>query len=182
MGKFCPPRLPRVLVRERLFRLIDDGLRAPAVWIAGCAGAGKTTLISSYLESRQRTACWYQVDRTDIDAAGCCHFLWQATGSATASAAGSMLPLDSLAGSDLRAFFRHYFADLYRGFPGPVTLVFDNTQEALASPTFRALVVAAIAEAPASVRLLVASRVRQRSSGRGTGGDASRQPPHDPAR
>ncbi|MBN8453108.1 BTAD domain-containing putative transcriptional regulator [Accumulibacter sp.] len=160
MGKFCPPRLPRVLVRERLFRLIDDGLRAPAVWIAGCAGAGKTTLISSYLESRQRTACWYQVDRTDIDAAGCCHFLRQATGSATASAAGSMLPLDSLAGSDLRAFFRHYFADLYRGFPGPVTLVFDNTQEALASPTFRALVVAAIAEAPASVRLLVASRVR----------------------
>lgn len=160
MGKFSSPRLPRVHVRERLFRLIDDGLQASAVWIAGCAGAGKTTLIGSYLDSRQRAAFWYQVDRGDIDAAGCCHFLQQATARTTSAAAGSMLPLDALASTDLRAFFRHYFADLYGGLPAPATLVFDNAQEALSALTFRALLVAAIHEAPAAVRLLIASRVR----------------------
>ncbi|QKS29449.1 MAG: hypothetical protein HT579_11350 [Candidatus Accumulibacter similis] len=160
MGKFSSPRLPRVHGRERLFRLIDDGLQAAAVWITGCAGAGKTTLIGSYLDSRQRTAFWYQVDRGDVDAAGCCHFLRQATASTTAAAAGSMLPLDALASADRRAFFRRYFADLYGGLSAPATLVFDNAQEALAAPTFRALLVAAIHEAPATVRLLVASRVR----------------------
>ncbi|HAY26757.1 MAG TPA: hypothetical protein DCY47_04490, partial [Candidatus Accumulibacter sp.] len=160
MGKFSSPRLPRVLVRERLFRLVDDGLQASAVWIAGCAGAGKTTLIGSYLDSRNLAAFWYQVDRGDIDATGCCHFLRQAIARQTAAAAGSMLPLDALASADLRAFFRHYFADLYGGLSAPTTLVFDNAQEALSSPTFRALLVAAIHEAPANVHLLIASRVR----------------------
>ena len=160
MGKFSSPRLPRVHVRERLFRLIDDGLQAAAVWIAGCAGAGKTTLIGSYLDSRHRAAVWYQVDRGDTDAAGVCHFLRQATAGTTAAAAGSMLPLDALASADLRAFFRHYFADLYGGWSAPTTLVFDNAQEALSASTFRALLVAAIHEAPASIRLLIASRVR----------------------
>ncbi|MCM8612772.1 BTAD domain-containing putative transcriptional regulator [Accumulibacter sp.] len=160
MGKFCRPRLPRVHVRDRLFRLIDDGLQATAVWIAGCAGAGKTTLIGSYLDSRHRAAVWYQVDRGDTDAAGVCHFLRQATAGTTAAAAGSMLPLDALASADLRAFFRHYFADLYGGWSAPTTLVFDNAQEALSASTFRALLVAAIHEAPASIRLLIASRVR----------------------
>jgi len=160
LGKFSSPRLPRVLVRERLFRLVDDGLQASAVWIAGCAGAGKTTLIGSYLDSRNLAAFWYQVDRGDIDATGCCHFLRQAIARQTAAAAGSMLPLDALASADLRAFFRHYFADLYGGLSAPTTLVFDNAQEALSSPTFRALLVAAIHEAPANVHLLIASRVR----------------------
>lgn len=160
MGKFSSPRLPRVLVRERLFRLIDDGLQASAVWIAGCAGAGKTTLIGSHLDSRRLNAFWYQVDRGDRDAASCCHFLRQAIARQTAAAGGGMLPLDALASADLRAFFRHYFADLYAGLPAPATLIFDNAQEALSSPTFRALLVAAIHEAPPHVHLLIASRVR----------------------
>jgi ATP/maltotriose-dependent transcriptional regulator MalT/DNA-binding SARP family transcriptional activator len=160
LGKFCQPRLPRVHVRERLFRLIDDGLQGPAVWIAGCAGAGKTTLIGSYLDSRRRPVLWYQVDRGDNDATGCCQFLQRAAGRTVPPAASSVLPLDALAGSDLRAFFRRYFAGLYGGWSAPSTLVFDNAQEALSAATFRALLVAAIDEAPAAVRLLIASRVR----------------------
>ncbi|MCM8614290.1 BTAD domain-containing putative transcriptional regulator [Accumulibacter sp.] len=160
MGKFSGPRLPRVLARERLFRLIDDGLQGTAVWIAGCAGAGKTTLVGSYLDSRRQPAFWYRVDGSDRDVAGCCRLLRQATAGSTSPAASSILPLDALAGSDLRAFFRHYFADLYSSLSGPVTLVFDNTQEALSAATFRALLVAAIGEAPATARLLIASRVR----------------------
>jgi ATP/maltotriose-dependent transcriptional regulator MalT len=160
LGKFLSPRLSRVLVRERLFRLIDDGLQASVVWIAGCAGAGKTTLVGSYLDSRSLTAFWYQVDRGDVDATGCCHFLRQATARQTAAAGGGILPLDTLASADLRAFFRRYFADLYGGWSAPVSLVFDNAQEALSAPTFRALLVAAIDEAPANVHLPIASRVR----------------------
>ncbi len=160
MGKFSSPRLPRVLARERLFRLIDDGLQGTAVWIAGCAGAGKTTLVGSYLESRRRPVFWYRVEVSDRDVAGCCRLLRQATAGTSSPAASSIVPLDALAGSDLKAFFRHYFADLYGRLSGPVTLVFDNAQEALSAATFRALLVAAIGEAPGTARLLIASRVR----------------------
>lgn len=41
----------------------------PVVWVSGLAGSGKTTLITSYLDSRHVPCLWYSIDRGDGDMA-----------------------------------------------------------------------------------------------------------------
>ncbi len=67
--KISRPRLPVVLARTRLFRLIDKGRNHPVVWISGPAGSGKTTLAGSYLDARKLPCLWCQLDEGDSDIA-----------------------------------------------------------------------------------------------------------------
>ena len=75
VAKTTRPSLAGVLRRERLFDAIDDKRKSPLVWIAGPAGAGKTTLASSYLDTRAVQSIWYQLDAGDEDAGTFFHFM-----------------------------------------------------------------------------------------------------------
>lgn len=159
VAKLNPPRLPRVLHRGRLYDRLDRALDSPAVWITGCAGAGKTTLMASYLARREITPIWYQIERADADAAVFCHALQ--TDFPAAGLRSATLGVGSLSGlpvADLEVFLHRYLADFYRTFSGPLTLVVDNAQEALAAVPFRCVLLAAIDELPHGSQLLVASR------------------------
>jgi LuxR family maltose regulon positive regulatory protein len=159
LAKFSRPRLARVHPRERLFRRLDECLEChPAVWVSGVPGAGKTTLIASYLNARKLRALWYRVDSGDSDAAACCHYL-QAAATRIAPQAGSELPLPGSAPiDDPGRFLRRFFAALYARLGSPHILVLDNTQEALAAAGFRQLLWAAISEVPDHSGLIIASR------------------------
>ncbi len=63
--KLAPPRNPRVLARERLFRLLDRGRRRRVIWIEAPPGAGKTALLASWIASRRLRALWYLLDESD---------------------------------------------------------------------------------------------------------------------
>lgn len=67
LAKLSRPRLYDALARERLFDRLDELRRHPVVWIAGPLGAGKTTLVASYLEARKHRGIWYQLDAGDSD-------------------------------------------------------------------------------------------------------------------
>jgi len=54
------PTPDRILYRPRLFRLLDELMTKPLLWMAGGPGAGKTTLIASYLAEREIRATWYR--------------------------------------------------------------------------------------------------------------------------
>ena len=156
LAKLSGPRLARVLPRERLFQRLDAGLEHAHLWLSAMPGAGKTTLVASYLDARQRKGLWYQVDAGDSDPAVFCHFLQRIVGPrAKAAQAG---PSVSEFAADLHAFGRHYFRDFYARLGKAPVLVLDNCQEALGSAAFRKLLIEALREAPADARLIVASR------------------------
>ncbi|MDZ4384321.1 MAG: hypothetical protein U0940_02435, partial [Nitrospirota bacterium] len=67
MGKVTRPVVTEVYPRKRLFDLLDRAKNRPVIWVTGPPGCGKTTLISSYIESRGLPCLWYQIDEGDKD-------------------------------------------------------------------------------------------------------------------
>jgi len=123
-AKVSRPRPVKIYARTRLFRRLEPFDRRPVVWISGPPGAGKTTLAASYLDSRDITPIWQQLDRGDGDAATFFYYLGLA--AADANAAAPLPHLTPERRTDLEVFTRRYFEQLYSGLNQPFAIVFDN--------------------------------------------------------
>ncbi len=76
LPKLTPPRVGKIYPRERLFGLLDR-IRDDhsVVWISAPGGAGKTSLVASWLQQRKLKTLWYQVDAGDGDNASFFYYL-----------------------------------------------------------------------------------------------------------
>ncbi|MBI3527467.1 MAG: hypothetical protein HY067_05800 [Betaproteobacteria bacterium] len=157
LAKLSRPRLYDAVPRERLFRLLDEKRKHPAIWVAGPPGAGKTVLIASYLESRERAGVWYHVDLGDADVST---FFYYLTESAQSFARKSQ-PLPLLTAEylpDLEGFARRYFRDLFARAPENSFFVFDNFQDVPQQGAIPRVLSAAVPEVPEHVNLVCISR------------------------
>ena len=158
IAKISTPRLFGVVARERLFARLDENRGRPLIWIEGPPGAGKTTLLASYLEVRGIPTLWYQVDPGDADPASLFHYL--------AVAAAALLDAEALALprfaaehlSDLPAFARIFFRELFVHLPVGVAVVFDNYQEVSSATAVHDIVRAATGETPPGSSVVGISR------------------------
>jgi LuxR family maltose regulon positive regulatory protein len=57
-----PPLPPALVKRSRLARRLSDRERRPITLVSGLPGAGKTTLVASWLRSLDRPAAWVSLD------------------------------------------------------------------------------------------------------------------------
>jgi LuxR family maltose regulon positive regulatory protein len=160
LAKLSRPRLHDTVPRERLFRRLDALQALPVTLVAAPPGAGKTTLVASYLESRQLGGIWFQVDAGDIDPATFFYFLGRADAAMPGRARRARrLPLltpEYL--PDLPGFARRFFRELFARLPAPSTIVFDNFQEAGDDGELHSALVAALEEVPAGIRVFLVSR------------------------
>jgi ATP/maltotriose-dependent transcriptional regulator MalT len=158
LAKLTPPRVHGAVARERLFRLLDAKRRHPVLWVSGPPGAGKTTLIASYLEKSGVPALWYHLDRADSDAATLFYYLAQAVAFSSPRRARRLPLLTPEYLPDLEGFGRRFLRDAFARLPSGTLLVFDNFHEiAEDSPVHRTLN-AALAEVPETGNVIVVSR------------------------
>jgi LuxR family maltose regulon positive regulatory protein len=128
-AKLIRPHISGVLLRERLFKKFDVLRSKPTIWVSASGGAGKTSLVSSYIETRSVPCLWYQLDKGDEDPATFFHFLGLA-GKHAARLPDRVLPQFTCEYFlDIDSFSRYFFTELYNVLAPASMLVFDNCQE-----------------------------------------------------
>jgi ATP/maltotriose-dependent transcriptional regulator MalT/DNA-binding SARP family transcriptional activator len=157
-AKLTRPRLTEVLLRERLFRRLDAGRRS-LVWISAPPGAGKTTLVSSYLARRKIRHLWYQLDQGDDDLATFFHYLGLAAGYVAARLHKVLPHLTAEYLASLPVFARRYFEALGSELEPPFVLVFDNYQDVSANAPLHAVLREGIEALPQGFGTIVLSRM-----------------------
>jgi LuxR family transcriptional regulator, maltose regulon positive regulatory protein len=142
-AKISRPKLVAALPRQRLFETLDDLRHYPILWIGGCPGAGKTTLVAGYLEERQLPALWYRVDREDHDAQALFDQL---------STAGGAKPRAAIKPN------RRLTHELYSRLPQAGVLVLDDCHEVAPDASIHALLVDSASEIPPGFNVVLIGR------------------------
>ena len=124
LNKIAAPKLKKgILLRERLFKLLDQAEHETSIWLAGYVGSGKTTLIAGYLAEKRLPSIWYQIDAGDSDLSSFFYFLGQAA-VPLIDPRGLPLPLltpEYLLG--IETFITRYFQKLFHRLSPPTWIV-----------------------------------------------------------
>ena len=129
LAKITQPGLPDILERKRLFEQLDNAKGRQVIWVAAPPGAGKTTLVCSYLERRKMSCLWYQMDENDADIATFFHYMGLAGKKAAPRRRKPLPHMTTEFRHGLPAFARLFFSDLFQRLQPPFALVFDNYHE-----------------------------------------------------
>ncbi len=158
IAKITRPNLHNIYLRDNFFNILDSCLDKPVIWITSPPGAGKTTLVSSYIESRNLGCLWYQVDRRDTDPATFFHYLGEAAqlGGSRKKISLPHLTPEYLQG--LQVFAREYFQQLYKSLKKKSVIVFDNYQEVTSDSALHDLIHAGLGNVPKGLNIIIISR------------------------
>jgi DNA-binding SARP family transcriptional activator len=159
LAKLTRPRLHKAVARERLFALLDDGHEhKSAICVVGPPGAGKTTLVASWLDASGLKGIWYQVDPGDGDLATFFYYLGEAAKPFTRKGQRPLPLLTPEYLQDVEGFSRRFFRELFLRLPEDAAVVLDNYQEVAPDQPFHQLIAQAVDEVSAGAALIVVSR------------------------
>lgn len=158
LAKLTRPRLYDALARPRLYALLDEAVARPIVWISAPPGSGKTTLVASYVEARDRPCLWYHIDAADGDPATFLHYMRMAAQPLAGRRFGTLPRFSSDPQQDLGRFLRGFCRDLFSVLPARTIIVLDNFHEARASSAQIAAFAQGLEEIPEGITVVVTSR------------------------
>ena len=160
-AKITRPGFSGVVPRERLFELLDRSLEKPVTWLSSPAGAGKTKLVTSYLDSRKFPCIWYQCDEGDSDPATFFYYMGLAAKKAAPRHKETLPLLTPEYRTATSTFTRRYFEELFSRLHARhrrFFIVLDNYQDVPAGSPFHEAIAGGLDSVPESVRVVVVSR------------------------
>jgi len=159
LAKLTRPNLAGILPRDRLYKQLDKGREQSIIWVSGPPGSGKTTLVADYLDTWAPECVWYQVDPGDADVATFFYYMAGALPEKSASQPETHLPLFTAEyQSNLPAFTRRYFRELFASLTVPFALVFDNYQDVPSQSRLHEVLRQGLQELPAGGCVIFISR------------------------
>lgn len=158
MSKLSRPILPDIFLRKRLFELLDCLRKQPVIWVSGPGGCGKTTLVSSYLESRQLPCLWYQMDEGDKDPATFFYYLGQGAKKAFPKKKVSLPLFTPDFSRGLPAFTQWYSENLLALLKIPTILVFDNFHEVPEEGPLPEIILNSLTRLPEGLNIFIMGR------------------------
>ena len=158
--KLTTPRPANLYARKRLFALLDGIRKAHRVlWISAPGGAGKTSLVASYLQARKAPVLWYQVDSGDGDLASFFYYMTLAVQHAAPRYKQPLPLLTPEYHGDIPTFTRNFVREACRRLPMGMVLVLDNYQDVPEDAALHNVLPIVMEEVPAHLTLLVLSRL-----------------------
>ncbi|RUM93955.1 MAG: hypothetical protein DSZ28_05715 [Thiothrix sp.] len=157
-AKLRTPQLAKVYPWKRLYSELDTAHTSGLVWISGAAGSGKTTLVSSYLTTRDISCLWYRIDEEDNDPASFFYYLAIAARKATHHQHKLLPALTSEFQTGIQTFARRFFSQLFRSLTPPYALVFDNYERIPCDSILHTLLCEAQQTLPEGITIIVTSR------------------------
>ncbi len=158
LAKITRPSSSGIAPRRRLFRLLDSCRGHSIVWIAGPAGAGKTSLVSSYLDARRLSSLWYQMDEGDADAATFFYYMGEAAKRAAPRRRKALPLLTPEYAQDVPVFALRYFERLFGRLEPATVVVLDNYQDVAKEASLHAVLSKGLAAVPEGSLVFVLSR------------------------
>jgi ATP/maltotriose-dependent transcriptional regulator MalT/DNA-binding SARP family transcriptional activator len=173
VAKITRPLISSVIIRGRLFDALDKTGRYSLTWVRGPAGAGKTTLVASYLSERKAGCIWYRLDKGDSDIATFFYYMGLAARKAAPHNRDSLPLFTSEYSLGVQTFTLRYFERLYSRLKPPFFIVLDDYHHLPSQSALHQVLYGGIESLPEGVRFIILSRegppaqfARTRASGR----------------
>ena len=154
------PQTPRLLIlRSRLFDVLDRGVEGRLVLLSAPPGAGKTVLLSSWLANREPPgqACWMTLDEDDDDVSCLMADLLNALRRSGVAAEGGLLDRLSPPSPARMNRFLPLLINALAELPSPVLVVLDDIHH-VSSPQATAAIDFLVRHAPEHCHLVLSGR------------------------
>lgn len=158
LNKITSPELPQIILRERLFKLLDRKEQHKATWISGMAGAGKTTLVASYIAKRKYSCIWFRIDEGDDDFSTFFHYLGLAVKKAAPKNKKPLPVLTPEYFAGISVFSQRYFENLSARLPDRSLIVFDDYQKVSPISPFHEIFKNGISKISGNIHIIIISR------------------------
>ena len=154
-AKISPPTVAYDYYCTELLDLLDELRSRQLVIISGPPGIGKSTLVATYIETRNLPSIWYQVDKDDNDLATFFYYLDMAMHEAKPNKNFAMPHFSRRASQEIAEFAKLYFQELYQHLEVPFLIVFDDYQELAEDAALHEAIQVACAALPKGSRIVI---------------------------
>ena len=152
-----PPLASGSYQRSDLHNLLDEAHSRRLIVISGPPGTGKSTLVATYITTRNLPSIWYKVDNTDKHLATFFHYFGIAAREAMPHNRASMPDWRPEFSKDNTAFTKRYFQEIYQHLKAPFLVVLDDYHEVEEDAALHDAICVACTELPPGGRMVIIS-------------------------